>query len=79
MYELLNVSASQKTVHSFLHTGSTQTFYLWCELFKCLRKLDKWENDLYTGSRYGVSHQCELSNVSVNEMILKTTLYTGGR
>ncbi len=34
---------------------------------------------MYTGDRYGVSHQCELLNVSVNEMIGKTTLYTGDR
>jgi hypothetical protein len=31
---------------------------------------------LYTGGRYGVSHQCELSIVIANEMIGKTTLHT---
>jgi hypothetical protein len=32
---------------------------------------------LYTGGRYGVSPPCELSNVSANEMIGKTTFYIG--
>ncbi len=33
---------------------------------------------LHTGGRYGVSHQCELLNVSANRMIGKMTLNTGG-
>ena len=55
-YEHFDVSASQETVQSFLYTGSTQTVYLWCELFKCLRKLDKWENDfVHWGQVWGFS------------------------
>jgi hypothetical protein len=32
----------------------------------------------YTGGRYGVSHQCELSNVNATEMNQKMTLYSEG-
>jgi len=34
--------------------------------------------NMYTGGRYGVSHQCELLNVRINWMTGKMTLYTGG-
>jgi hypothetical protein len=34
---------------------------------------------LHTGGRYGVSHQCELLNVSANGMIGKMTLNSEGR
>jgi hypothetical protein len=34
---------------------------------------------LYTGGRYGVSHQCELSNVNATDMNEKMTLHSEGR
>ena len=77
--ELLNVSSIVENLQRFLYRWSTQMLCLQYEIF-----LNVSANDiigkitLYTGGRYGVSHQCELSNVNATEMNQKMTLYSEG-
>jgi hypothetical protein len=78
--ELLNVSSIVENLQRFLYRWSTQMLCLQYELLLNVSANEIiGKTNLYTGGRYGVSHQCEFLNVSANQMIGKMTLYTGGR